>query len=148
VVGPFLIPGFNFQTTDSQRLEAFGTLRGRAGFLRPNNALLYATAGLAYGRASVSTFAIDTSANVCNAPPKFCAYGTSAHWKAGWTIGAGWELPIARSWSAKGEYLHYDLGSVTNFMTDGLAPPGDFRGSAAIRGSILRLGVNYAFGNG
>ena len=147
VIGPLLLPPYNFQTTESQRLEAFGTLRARAGFLLPNSSTLYATGGLAYGRGSVSNFAFSTLRGNC-IDPNFCISGTSAQWKAGWTAGAGWEMPIARSWSAKAEYLYYDLGSVTNFMTDGLGPPEYFRGSAAMKGNILRLGVNYALGKG
>jgi hypothetical protein len=53
-------------------------------------------------------------------------------------------LPVGRSWSVKAEYLYYRLGSVSDSMTDGLAPPENFQGSVAIRGNILRLGVNYA----
>ena len=145
VVGPLLLPPFDFQTTNSQRLQALGTMRGRAGLVLPGGSLLYGTGGLAFGRGSLATFAIDTSANVCNSPPKFCVAGTATKWKAGWTAGGGWEVPIAPKWRAKVEYLYYSLDSVKDGMNDGLAPPQSFQGGAPFKGSVVRLGANYAF---
>jgi outer membrane immunogenic protein len=146
VIGPFLIPPFNFMTMDGQRLEWFGTLRARAG-VTFDRSLLFITGGLAYGRASVSTSAIDTSANICGGTIKFCVSGYSQSWMAGWTLGAGWEYAVAANWSAKLEYLYYDLGMISNSMVDILAPPDNFRGSTDIRGNIVRVGLNYKFAN-
>ena len=145
VVGPFLIPNFNFQTTDSQKLDWFGTLRARAGVAVTDRALLFVTGGLAFGRASVSTFAIDTSANICGGTIKFCISGNSQNWMAGWTIGSGGEYAIAPAWSAKLEYLYYDLGRIENSMTDILDPPDVFRGSTEVKGNVVRVGLNYRF---
>jgi outer membrane immunogenic protein len=70
---------------------------------------------------------------------------------AGWTLGGGFEWMFAPRWSLKGEYLYYDLGSVTvnNTVTafTGAIP---FYGvgiasEAHYNGSIARGGVNYHF---
>jgi outer membrane immunogenic protein len=146
VIGPFLITPFDFQTADAQKLTLFGTVRVRAGLVMQERSLIYATGGLAYAQARLSTFAIDTSADICGGPVKFCTYGSNEQWKAGWTLGAGWEYALDRNWSAKLEYLYYDLGTLTNFMTDGLTPVGNFHGATDIKGNIVRVGVNYLFG--
>ena len=68
--------------------------------------------------------------------------------EAGWAAGAGFEFNFARNWSAKAEYLHYDLGTVSLFMPDLLArvPPTFQIHTVEIKGNIVRGGVNYKFG--
>src|SRR5437016_5757340 len=69
----------------------FGTLRGRGG-IAFNNALMYLTAGLAYGGG------------------KFDFAGLSeTHGHIGWAAGGGLEVGFAPHWSAKAEYLFIDL---------------------------------------
>jgi outer membrane immunogenic protein len=145
VVGPFLQPPYDFETSDSQRLDWLGTLRARAGFAAWDRSLIFLTGGLAYGRASVSTFAIDTSADLCGGTIKFCVGGYSQRWLAGLTVGAGWEYELAPNWSMKVEYLYYNLGKITNSMTDILTDPDVFQGSATVQGNIVRVGLNYRF---
>ena len=73
-------------------------------------------------------------------------------------MGAGGEWMLSSNWSAKLEYLHYDLGSAT-YATGGLANnvgPTSLQGAgtAAVATSskvrfndnIVRVGVNYHFG--
>lgn len=146
VVGPLVMPGFNFQTTQSQKLDWFGTLRARAGMVVSDRSIVFLTGGLAYGRAGVSTFALRTGF-VC-VSPNFCVSGQSEKWLAGWTVGAGSEVMLAPNWSAKFEYLYYDLGTVSNSTVDVdlLSPPDFFRGSVQVKGNILRTGLSYKFG--
>ena len=74
-------------------------------------------------------------------------------------MGAGGEWMFSSNWSAKLEYLYYDLGSAT-CATGGLANdvgPTSLQGSgvAAVATSskvrfndnIVRVGVNYHFGS-
>ena len=146
IVGPYLLIPFDFQTTDGQQLDNLGTLRGRLGFTPWDRSLIYLTGGLAYGRASVSTFAIDTSADICGGTIKFCIGGNSQRWMAGFTLGAGWQYALGPNWSVQVEYLYYDLGKITNSMVDVLAPnPDVFQGSAAVQGDIARVGLIYRF---
>ena len=70
-------------------------------------------------------------------------------WRNGWTLGGGMEFALTDRWSAKAEYMHYDLGSevfAIQRITPGGAPAGVF-GQADVdtRGDIVRIGVNYHF---
>ncbi len=96
----------------------FGTVRGRAGYAL-NNILVYGTAGLAFGELSGQTFGLSES-----------------HTNAGWTIGLGAEVGLARNWSAKVEYLYVDLND-SNFVITGNQNGYHF--------GLLRAGVNYHF---
>ena len=147
--------------TISSRLDYFGTVRGRLGFLAAPSFLLYGTGGLAYGRVHSSTV---EAALVT--PPAGCAGvacpgsggGSFSDTRVGWTAGAGGEWMFAPNWSAKLEYLYYDLGSV-NYAT-GLTQVcngagclfngvviGSTTGTTSLRytGSIARVGVNWHF---
>lgn len=150
VVGPILIVPFNFQTTHTQNLEWFGTLRARAGVAVSDRALIFLTGGLAYGQAELSTFARTPLA--CTTT-NFCVTGDTKKWLAGWTAGTGMDYALAGNWSAKFEYLYYDLGTIDNTVLDinpafFQAPPGPdtYRGSARINGNIVRVGLNYKLG--
>ncbi|MDR2240761.1 MAG: outer membrane beta-barrel protein [Zoogloeaceae bacterium] len=90
-------------------LDWLSTVRLRAGVLPRPDWLIYATGGFAFG-------------NV-----KYANFGSSRG--AGWTLGTGTEWKFAPQWSAKAEYLYFDLGN-TGIDFDG---------------HILRVGVNYHF---
>ena len=126
-----------------QRLEWFGTFRGRGGFLVTPTALLYATGGLAYG--SVETGVLLAGFNAAGAPISTTFVGEST--RVGWTIGGGLEWKFARNWSGKLEYLYMDLGNTSNtvFLTTG---PGAGIGAnitSRVTDNIFRAGVNYQF---
>ena len=89
----------------SDKLDWFGTVRGRLGFLATPTFLLYGTGGLAYGRVASATV------NSFTATPDIYTGSTSTT-RAGWTAGAGGEWMFAPNWSAKAEYLYVDLGTV------------------------------------
>jgi len=145
--------------TADQRLSYFGTVRGRLGFLPVNPLLVYVTGGLAYGEVKSST----AVAEVCNPNPATCggqtfvaATGSTSSTRTGWTVGGGLEYAIATGWSLKGEYLYYNLGS-SNYgltpLTSQSAVDNLFTAVAAastttvFKGSIVRLGLNYKFGD-
>jgi outer membrane immunogenic protein len=96
----------------------FGTLRGRAG-IAFNNVLLFGTAGLAYGEMTAT------------------ASGHSeSHFSLGWVAGLGAELSFAQHWSAKAEWIYFDLDDR------------QFSATAANNGlaaNLVRLGLNYRF---
>jgi outer membrane immunogenic protein len=143
----------------SKQLDYFGTLRGRLGYLFGPTFLAYGTGGLAYGGVKASTSIVQTN-NDCSFSPGTCiqpstsAAGAISQTRVGWTAGAGLEWLFATRWSAKVEYLYYDLGSV-NFASGALVTTnGTFPGaggpaivnstsSADFRGNIVRVGVNY-----
>jgi outer membrane immunogenic protein len=70
--------------------------------------------------------------------------------RTGWTAGAGMEWMFARNWSAKVEYLYYDLG-IGSFAGIGtsvfFATPvyQTATSSAHFTGELVRAGVNLRF---
>lgn len=143
-----------------ESLRSFGTLRGRIGFTPFPSLLLYGTGGLAYGQASVSLDIAQTgscspctSASVVDAfTPSFNSASTTL---VGWTAGAGAEWAVAPHWSIKGEYLYYDLGtlSFSGATITGTSPANgnipffvvNMSPSAEFKGSLARIGFNYKF---
>ena len=145
VTGP-LAEG-TYITSAQQKLDWFGTLRARLGVAAFDRSLIYATGGLAYGRATLSTSTTNVNpGSPCTSGAVFCMTGSSERWMAGWTIGGGWEYAFASNWSAKVEYLYYDLGKITdiNPVTNGSSGI-TFQGSTEIKGNIVRVGLNYKF---
>jgi outer membrane immunogenic protein len=145
--------------TSTNKLDYLGTVRARLGYLFAPAFLVYGTGGLAYGGVKAST-TITQSNNDCSFTPVSCiqsatsAGGATSQTRAGWTAGAGLEWLFTRYWSAKVEYLHYDLGSVSfsnNLLVTG---SGTFLGaggpaivssasSTQFRGDLVRAGVNF-----
>ncbi len=164
-VGPFPFFGapevLRTTTTSSKQVDYLGTVRGRFGYLLTPTLLVYGTGGLAYGGVKAST-SITQSDNDCVFFPAACIQGSAStagllsETRVGWTAGAGLEWMFAQQWSAKIEYLFYDLGSVT-FNNGALVfGRGTFAGaggpasvvsqsSVDFQGNIVRVGVNYHF---
>jgi outer membrane immunogenic protein len=105
----------------------FGTVRGRAG-VAFDRALIYATAGLAYGGFNGG---IQNSTYV----------GSST--KVGYAVGAGLEYAFTNNFTAKAEYLYTNLGSA-EFGVDG----GGNRYRASGSFHTVRVGLNYLFSTG
>lgn len=136
-------------TTARERLDWFGTVRGRLGITPSDRVLLYMTGGLAYARANLSTARTRqgdpaTPPNGCGGLDN-CQSGSVSDTRFGWTVGAGVEWAFANNWSVKGEYLYYQLGALSHAMTDPVFAP-TFSASAELKGNIARVGVNYRFG--
>ena len=137
-------------TTDHEgKISWFGTVRGRLGYAW-NDALLYGTGGLAYGKVGLSGTSVSTLTSTFldgnNVPPFTTvaakSFATSAV-NLGWTVGAGIEGALVNNWTWKAEYLHMDLGSVS---VTGIAATGaTFTASSKFTDDIVRLGLNYRF---
>jgi outer membrane immunogenic protein len=95
----------------------FGTVRARAGYAA-NNFLFYATAGLAYGSLELESGGLSES---------------RTHY--GWTVGLGAEVGLTPNWTAKVEYLYFDLADRSYFIGT----------SNGLESGLFRLGVNYRF---
>lgn len=133
-------PGF-FALTESasQRLDTFGTIRARFGYAA-NNWLFYGTGGGAYGHVKNSF----TQSNIAGGGPVNTA-GSDSKTLFGWTAGGGVEYGWAR-WSAKFEYLYYNLGHDSfTIPVNVAAPAATFTPNFVNRGSIVRIGLNYHF---
>ena len=97
----------------SIRAGFFGTFRGRIGW-SGGNWLVYGTGGLAFGGVRNSTTEILNPGTSCLvAPSAGCRNTANSATNFGWTVGAGTELMLDRSWSVGLEYLYVDLGSST-----------------------------------
>ncbi len=136
-------------TTAQKSLQNLGTLRGRVGYLATPTLLVYGTGGFAYGQTNlnISRTTYDTAGLYGS------ALGTTSFmsFRDGWAAGGGFEWMFWPGWSAKLDYLYYDLGTLSPGM-DGI---GHTQNSAAwgylaapstrFNGHIVRAGVNYHF---
>lgn len=135
------------------KLDWFGTVRGRVGFLPAERILLYATGGLAYGGFSGASTTLPLD------------IGTWSSTRAGWTVGAGAEAALGSNWSVKFEYLYMDLGHVggssatsttvttaANTPTQGVTTTTTtnlaYLFNTKFTDHIVRVGLNYKFGGG
>ncbi|QGM99165.1 outer membrane protein [Methylocystis parvus] len=137
-------------TVSRRNLDYIGTVRGRLGWLATPTLLLYGTGGLAYGGVSMNTAWVGVEAPTFGAFPGFGATAFSDT-RVGWTAGGGVEWMFWPNWSAKVEYLYYDLGNVTANGTATIAAPAALIAATALQstthfnGNIVRAGVNYHF---
>jgi outer membrane immunogenic protein len=105
--------------------------------------LVYATGGLALTDLEVSnTFSDNDTAGAVGG-------SSTSKLKAGWTVGGGLEYALWQNWTIRGEYLYFDLGSVstastvTNSTFPGLTNPLSISGK--VTGNIVRAALNYRF---
>jgi outer membrane immunogenic protein len=146
-----------------RQIDYIGTARGRLGYVAMPTLLVYATGGLAYGGVSASASIVQGN-NDCTIPvggpgclPALAfANGSASSTRVGWTAGGGVEWMFMPNWSAKIEYLYYDLGAY-NFVLGPLVTGGGTIGagpvtavvasqaSTRLNGNIVRAGVNYHF---
>jgi outer membrane immunogenic protein len=137
---------------DAQSLPWFGTLRGRVGVTPTERWLVYATGGLGFGEIRTdATFTVPAGAACvapCAPPAAGLGAGSSRQIKAGWVVGAGVEAALGGGWTGKLEYLHLDLGGVDNALAFSTPPfRGTIRTSSRFADEIVRVGLNYRFGD-
>jgi outer membrane immunogenic protein len=141
-------------------LQYIGTVRGRLGYLVMPTLLVYGTGGLAYGGVSINmtNFQSWTATNSSGNDAVIAGSGAYANTQVGWTAGGGLEWMFMQNWSAKVEYLYYDLGRVSGSFVNTWSGLGSNAGvsdvesvtnfSARTSGNIVRAGVNYHFNFG
>jgi outer membrane immunogenic protein len=127
-----------------QKIDWFGTVRGRVGWTPTPTWLLYGTGGLAYGGVKTNGVVAGTLANVFPAGTPTAAVGSQSNTQLGWTLGAGVEGVISGPWTAKLEYLYMDLGNTSGtFVNPTLGVAANYR--THVTDNILRGGINYRF---
>jgi outer membrane immunogenic protein len=147
------VPGTDVLSATSvdRKVVSLGTVRGRVGFTPLNRLLIFATGGLAIGKAQSSTTIMQLCCAVHFGAP---ASGSASKTLTGWVLGGGLEYALTASWSVKAEYLHYDLGSMsyatTPLVSTRLVPPLPFTSinaapTAYFKGDFVRGGINYKF---
>ena len=135
----------NFIHTESDKLNWFGTFRGRLGMTVTPSFLIYGTGGLAFGQVkSASAVSFTTTTDVYA--------GSIDDTRFGWTVGGGGEWMIAPQWSIKAEYLFVDLGKASYTQTcitavcAAFTPPPSYQTDLRVHEHVARVGVNYHFG--
>ncbi len=134
---------YNFQSTS--KVDWFGTVRGRIGFVPAERLLIYATGGLAYG---------EVKTNIANSSA--FSTGLSRLWlgdnsdvRVGWTAGGGAEYAFTSNWTLRGEYLYVDLGTsgttATFQGTDPVQSQIRYNASRESRFSVARAALSYKF---
>jgi len=118
-----------FLFTCGAEVHDLASLTGRLG-ITSGRALFYAKGGWAAGNVTALT-SINTGV------PGGVIGETK--WLTGWTVGGGMEFALTNNWSARAEYMHYDLGSGT-FTVGGPTVI-----EVDTRGDTVRVGVNYHF---
>jgi high affinity Mn2+ porin len=114
--------------TYSETMLASGTVRARIGYA-PGNWLFYATGGFAWTYNSQDLSQLGPGVDE-----------SRLLWRFGWAAGAGVEVPIAPSWTVKGEFLW------TGFPTQTVSYPlSGQRISSDLSLEQFRLGLNYRF---
>jgi outer membrane immunogenic protein len=127
-------------TTDTERLNWFGTVRGKLGFAPTQRSLLYVTGGFAFGD-------VRNTLSVVATPPASGNFkGAVSGTKAGWTVGAGGEYAFAGNWSAFAEFLYVDLNSTVVRALDPAFPIAFQECRFQHRDYVGRVGLNYRFG--
>jgi outer membrane immunogenic protein len=148
-------------TAYQAKIDWFGTVRGRLGFLASSQLLMYVTGGFAYGHVAVSG---NTNVSITLVGPRtgIAAFDASAT-NVGFAVGIGMEEKFAywlpTEWTWKLEYLHVDLGLLdasAPFATPALIhgfpvnPASPAVGTMTTRthftDEIVRVGINYQFG--
>jgi opacity protein-like surface antigen len=122
--------------TFEDELLALGTVTGRLGYTF-GPALFYAKGGLAFGQLKEGVHVIPI--------PGFPIPGSNSEpstiWASGWTAGGGMEFALTDSWSARAEYMHYELGK-KSFDQGNIGKPE----ISSTKGDSVQIGVNYHLG--
>jgi outer membrane immunogenic protein len=135
----------------TKSLDYLGTVRGRLGWLFTPTLLVYGTGGLAYGGVSTNASVVQVNNPLGGIRGPWGAAGGFSDTRVGWTAGGGLEWMFWPNWSAKVEYLYYDLGSVNSSLgplanyTPALFSLGVSQSRARFDGHIVRAGLNYHF---
>lgn len=129
----------------SHRVNWFGSVRPRIGFLVSPSTLVYATGGLGVMGGKYRVTGVDAGLN------NFTLSSNST--RIGWVIGAGLEHKFNPNWSVKAEYQYHQYGSkaLTNpiLTPAGVPVPGTrARTLATPNFHTVRIGLNYHFVTG
>ena len=124
----------------AQKLEWFGTVRARLGWLVTPTVLAYVTGGLAYGGVKTTGLINSFNAGAGAVSAGFSGSDTNA----GGTIGGGLEAHLSGNWTGKIEYLYIDLGRFTTGGFNTLSfPPLRVAVTSRVTDNIIRVGLNY-----
>ena len=135
-IGSKACPNANFFVCEVH-LKWLASATGRLGYSFWNERILtYLKGGVAAGGVTVQTV-FNLGGGI---PPSGTPTNGTTSTATGWTIGFGTEVGLTKNWSAKGEYMYYDLGSKNYTVDNGLVV------NVHPKGGLTRVGINYRFG--
>ena len=76
----------------------------------------------------------------------FNASSSRSSLRAGWTLGAGAEWAMTRSWAIRGEYRYTGFGSLSDATTYAAPVTTVYTGTHRLDQNLLEFGVSYKFG--
>ena len=130
--------GYSAETTKSNKISNFGTLRGRLG-VDMNGTMPYLTAGIAFGRVANRYTTNDHGDGYANTD------SSTKKWRTGFVVGGGVEHKLTDKISIKGEVLY------AAFANKARGVPSDYvsgaGGSVSYSNNLTigRVGLNYRF---
>jgi opacity protein-like surface antigen len=132
------------QSSQTDKLDWFGSARARLGYLVTPDILLYGTGGPGWARMVSDQESVRT---LIGFPPPTTTSTVTPSWMFGWVVGAGVEARIANTnWLARLEYLHYDFGSGASGQS---IPAGGGLTTTITSGhltnDVVQAGVSYKF---
>jgi outer membrane immunogenic protein len=139
--------GDGFETISSNT-KWLASARARLGFTM-GNWMLYGTGGIAWGRVDTTLTENCLVFGCGSSSTALFATNTSTTTKAGWVGGVGAAVALWSNWSARAEWLHYDLGTISNTLTTagltgGVTPSLQTAvWSRTERYDVIRIGFDY-----
>jgi len=143
--GTSVSPNGFFMAPTQQKLNLYGTVRGRLGVLATSDLLLYATGGAAFGDVSMTTAFVPTGILGGNCTNSSCGNGAVSATKIGATVGAGLEYALSNRITVKAEYLFVDLGHTSTTFPLTLAVS-LMAANSSYQEHVLRAGLNFKLG--
>jgi outer membrane immunogenic protein len=117
-----------FGVTLADKIQSFGSVTGRIGYVPTNSVLVYFKGGYAWADNQISATGLG-------------APFAESRFHSGWTAGGGLEWMFAPAWSAKAEYMYADFSKERYGAA--IVPPGVDLGASI---HTVKVGVNYHFG--
>jgi opacity protein-like surface antigen len=129
-----MLGGGPASATLATKIDQLASVRGRVGLAPMRNLLIYATAGLGYGHTE-STLSV-----AANGGRTFNASENAFSNSFGWVAGGGVEMKVVDHVVLGAEYLHYDLGTVSNSF---VLPITNF--NSHVSADVIRARFGYSF---
>jgi len=146
LAAPCFNNGFGFENISS-KTDWLATVRGRLGWVW-GNLLFYGTGGAAWGHVNTTvTLNCLGAGGRGNSVTLLTGTSSTSTTKAGWVAGLGAEGMLTKNLSVRAEWLHIDLGTISDSVTTvGTALSTQTAvWSRTERYDEFRVGVNYLF---
>jgi len=132
-------PGGTLTTAVKSNLQ--GSLRTRLGYAW-GRLLPFVTGGVALGGFTQQSYLWGGDSQGL-----FNASSSRSSLRAGWTLGAGAEWAMTRSWAIRGEYRYTDFGSINDASTLAAPVTTAYTGTRRLDQNLVEFGVSYKFGD-